>query len=331
MWQQNQGGENLEYDPQFLALQQSAIEKPEQQFGDTIIEAQAPEWGHVLKQAEILLAQTADLRVLLLYVWAHVERYGLVAYAQGLTLLHELLQQHWHTVHPRLEEEGEFDPFLRVNALGAFVDAEGILKAVRASVLLSTPHGELSLRDAEHVLEGTKAELFAGGKLRLQELLRQMQSDPHSGISQLLHIEQQLIAIQDCVQQHLGQEWVPDFSAVQSSFKTVTQFALVKQESPNEDVSDVQEQVVFSAPTMTKQPEEKAQVWQDVVIQSREQALEAIEKICSYFEMHEPSHPAPFLLRRVQQTIPMRFPEILQNLMPASAEQFEAWMPKESE
>ena len=54
----------------------------------------------------------------------------------------------------------------------------------------------------------------------------------------------------------------------------------------------------------------------------------ALEKACAYFEVYEPSHPAPFLLKRVQQTIPLNFYEILQNLTPSGADQFDSWMPR---
>ena len=37
-------GEDLEYDPQFGELERSAQGKAEQQFGDTIIPAEDPDW-----------------------------------------------------------------------------------------------------------------------------------------------------------------------------------------------------------------------------------------------------------------------------------------------
>ena len=40
-------GEDLEYDPAFMALEEAARGKPEQQFGDTVIPAQAPDWRQV--------------------------------------------------------------------------------------------------------------------------------------------------------------------------------------------------------------------------------------------------------------------------------------------
>ena len=68
--------------------------------------------------------------------------------------------------------------------------------------------------------------------------------------------------------------------------------------------------------------------WRDVQIKTRSDAMLALEKACAYFEVYEPSHPAPFLLKRVQQTIPLNFYEILQNLTPSGADQFDSWMPR---
>lgn len=330
-WAEQSGGANLEYDARFLALQQAATERPEQQFGNTIIEAQAPEWAQVLKQADELLLETADLRVLLLRVWAQVERQGLEAYADGLDVLLHMFESLWDVVHPRLDQEGEHDPFPRMNALGAFVDMQGLFKAVRASALLRDQHGFLSLRDAESVLEGSRPELFAGGPLRLQELLKQARRDPDSPMSMLLRVEQRLQAVHELMVDKLGGEWAPDFSPVLLSIRTVTE-RVEREDSHTEAVVDEEQGAASdkeqSAPVPTSTKVEAPMQWQSVALNNRADAMLMLEKVCSYFETHEPSHPAPILLKRVQQTIPMSFPEILQNLIPSGADQFDIWMPK---
>jgi len=81
--------------------------------------------------------------------------------------------------------------------------------------------------------------------------------------------------------------------------------------------------------TAQQQVVERPVSWTEVQIKTRDEALVALEKVSSYFEIHEPSHPAPFLIRRVQQTIPLNFHEMLKNLTPGNAEQFENWLPRE--
>ncbi|MCP4043351.1 MAG: type VI secretion system protein TssA, partial [Gammaproteobacteria bacterium] len=43
-------GEDLEYDSDFGELERTAESKPEQQYGDTVVPAEEPEWGEVKKQ-----------------------------------------------------------------------------------------------------------------------------------------------------------------------------------------------------------------------------------------------------------------------------------------
>ena len=44
-------GPNLEYDQEFLALEQAARGKEEQQYGDTVIPAEEPDWVDVIDKA----------------------------------------------------------------------------------------------------------------------------------------------------------------------------------------------------------------------------------------------------------------------------------------
>ena len=55
-------GADLEYDPAFLALEAAGAGKPEQQYGDTVIPAEEPDWGAVHEQALALARRTRDLR-----------------------------------------------------------------------------------------------------------------------------------------------------------------------------------------------------------------------------------------------------------------------------
>ena len=56
-------GENLEYDADFQEMERGSQGTPEQQFGDTVIEAQSPDWKTVRGKALELFQRTKDLRV----------------------------------------------------------------------------------------------------------------------------------------------------------------------------------------------------------------------------------------------------------------------------
>lgn len=328
------GVSNLEYDPRFLALQQAAVEKPEQQFGDTIIAAQAPDWGWVAKQAEELLHETMDLRVALLYTWARLETHGLASYLQGLELMLYWFQEHWEQVYPPLWQDGEVDPFPRMNAVVAFLDFQGIVKALRLQVLWQDQHHVLTLRDAEQVIEQGKDGLFPGGRLRLQELLKQAQQDSTSAAAVVVRIEQRVEQLRELLQQQVGAEWMPDLAPLLQLLATFTRFYHTSAVVPEPSLSQNQQPAFGATPPVETgllvEPLLTEPDWRAVVVHNRADALLMLEKVCSYFETHEPSHPAPYLIKRVQETVPMSFPEILENLMPSGVDQFAMWMPKSS-
>jgi len=155
----NPCGENLEYDADFQAMGQASQGKAEQQFGDTIIPAEPADWNTVEKLATSLLGRTKDLRVMLALTHAWTRRRGLAGYADGLVLVQEALSRYWEQLYPLLEEYGETDPFYRINALAGLSDKSDLTVAVRNASLLRSNGDEISLRDAQALLDGTHVRL----------------------------------------------------------------------------------------------------------------------------------------------------------------------------
>ena len=60
------GGEDLAYDPQFMALERAGAGKPEVQYGDRTYPSEPPDWPTVVDLALELAQRTRDLR---LAVW----------------------------------------------------------------------------------------------------------------------------------------------------------------------------------------------------------------------------------------------------------------------
>jgi type VI secretion system protein ImpA len=59
-------GPDLTYDNDFQAMESAAQGKAEQQFGETVIPAEPPDWRDVERQASALMLRTKDLRVAVL-------------------------------------------------------------------------------------------------------------------------------------------------------------------------------------------------------------------------------------------------------------------------
>ena len=116
-------GEDLSYDPAFLALEALASGSPEQQMGDEIIEAKEPDWGEVRSSSLELAGRSKDLRVLLFVALSHLKVEGLVGFLDALTLLRRTLETYWDDVYPKLDPEDDNDPTERKNILEAMSPA----------------------------------------------------------------------------------------------------------------------------------------------------------------------------------------------------------------
>ena len=80
-------GENLEYDSDFVLLEQSARGKAEQQFGDTIVPAEEPEWVEVRRLALDLCKRTRDLRVFDYLARASIRTHGYAGLNDALAMV----------------------------------------------------------------------------------------------------------------------------------------------------------------------------------------------------------------------------------------------------
>ena len=71
---------------------------------------------------------------------------------------------------PKLEDEdGEFDPFYRINALSSFTTLDGIIKEILASKLLinGLTQQPITVKEAVSILQGNDSQNYPGGKERL--------------------------------------------------------------------------------------------------------------------------------------------------------------------
>ena len=123
-------GPDLEYDPEFLALERAASDRPEQQFGGTIVPAEPPDWKAVTDIATGLLARSKDLRVAVQLWRAWTARRGVEGVADGLALIHGLIDRYWAGLHPALDDDDGGDPLMRMNALAGLVDPQRVPSSV---------------------------------------------------------------------------------------------------------------------------------------------------------------------------------------------------------
>ena len=141
-------GKNLQYDPAFIALEQAIKGKSEQQVGEIIQEYEPPNWREIKKNAEYLLVNTIDLRILICYLRALVALEGYSGLQQGLELIRILVERRWNKIHPQLDPDDDNDPTERINILMALCDYETMLRPLAQIPLLeSRSIGKFNFRE----------------------------------------------------------------------------------------------------------------------------------------------------------------------------------------
>ena len=328
-------GEDLEYDPDFMALQQAATGKREQQFGSTIIPAEPPDWARVERIATQLCKRTLDVRVLVLLTLAWTESRGLPGYVDGLRVVDGILQKYWDDVHPRVVDGDFEDPLPRMNALAALAEAEGLGRSVRDARLLEDAGASMSLRQVEALLDSSKADQidYPGGIGRLREVARRAHEKAAAPVMALHAALGLLQRIRETSERALGQSWTPDFSRLERSLRTVVQLLpeqaqpaqaeALKAASGNEPAQAAASAQGTASPLNGASGQGLASI-KDIEISTRDDVQVLLEKACQYMERTEPSHPAPMLIRRAQRLLDLNFFQIIEELVPEGLQKIES-------
>jgi len=306
-------GDDLEYDPAFLELDQAAAGKPETQFGP----AEPPQWPQVLELAESLLGRTRDLRVGLLWGRARLNIDGVEALGPTLRLVHGLLDRFWDEVHPRNDPD-DGDTFARLSVLGTLDKLDGFLGDVRQVQLLSDRRlGGLRIREIEIGLERLSAR--PDESVRTTAQIRGLLADipelaDRLRASQMESIEA-LRVLQRVMNDRFGQELAVDLRTLRGMVEALN---LVLPEPAGE------EGAVADGSGNERSQEEGSGRSAGAArrggglqsVESRDDAIKALQMICAYLERSEPTNPAQLLLRRAERLIDKSFLQLVRDLAP---------------
>ncbi len=327
---ENPCGEDLEYDPEFIALEQAIKGKPEQQIGDTIQEAEPPNWKEVRKAVENLLARTRDLRVLIYYFRALSALEGLYGFAQGLDLINKLTAVFWQDIHPQLDPDDDNDPTERVNILMSLCDFETSLKPLqRLAMVESRTFGKFSLRDLR-IAEGQETPPKTGDETpdlsSINGAFQDCEGEQLLATAQSLSASlQSLNELENFVTEQVGVGAAPSFAELRKLLKEidaiVSEWVERRGLNVGETVADTETGTDIGEGGV---PQAKTSVSSGIAgINSSEDVRRTLNLICEYYKKHEPSSPVPILLQRVIRLIGKDFMEIMKDMAPNGVEQIE--------
>jgi type VI secretion system protein ImpA len=304
-------GPDLEYDPEFLRLEEFVRGKPEQEFGDTLIAAVEPDWRALQEQALMLMSRTRDLRVVMHLLRANTHLNGFSGFAEVIGLIHGLLTQYWDHVHPQLDASDHNDPTMRLNALAPLDDINTVLADLRAAHIgdaragLTVRHVELAIGKVEpNPGESTPqaaslVNAIADANDRTPGLIKAL-TDVHADVQ----------AIETLIDAQAAGNPAPELRSLRAMTQTLATLARTTA-SELETNKGAANGATESSITHTTQGNSSLSA-----INNRDDALKALDRVCDWINRHEPTNPAPLLIRRAQRLMNKNFLDIIRDLAP---------------
>ncbi|MEA3640540.1 MAG: type VI secretion system protein TssA [Lamprobacter sp.] len=320
-------GEDLEYDPQFVALEEAMRSEPEQQFGETIVAATEEDWQSVKKLALELLPRSKDLRVVVYLVQALTHQEGLAGMQQGLALLRAMLEQFWDSLHPQLDPDDDLDPTARVNIIASLCDATRMLRAVETAPMLQVPGlGKITLRDlriarGEFAPPEDEDEVF---KLdSIEAAARDMDAEALNAVSeQVATALQDITAIEQGLTEKVGVAQAVSLASLSDILSDIDHFLRAQLAGGEADHVD-SANASFDDVSGDAAPQGASAKRLSGEITSTADVTTALDKIITYYKRHEPSSPVPLLLERAKRLVSQDFMEILRDIAPDALSQAE--------
>jgi type VI secretion system protein ImpA len=321
-------GPNLEFDPDFGALERVAQGKPEQQYGGTIIPAEEPDWKEVESQASALLERTRDLRVLGQLAVSRLHLSGLPAYAEVVSMTRQLLETRWDEIHPQLDPEEDNDPTLRGNALLRLAHPGDVLRCLRTLPLARSARiGQYSWRDVG-IATGTIES--SDEKKPTEAVIRGAFEDTDPARLDAIRnaateAAASATAIGGVFDTRAGYGTGPDFEDLVKLLKdiarTIERYAVAPQ--PAEDVAETAaaddgaaDSNVGDAGAAPVARRGGVSIASLTEVSNRADALRLLDLVCRYYQRYEPASPLSMLIERAARLADMNFLDIVKELAP---------------
>ena len=310
-------GADLEYDDDFREIGKAAVGKPGTQFaGDA--DAKPPDWRAVNNLAESMFERTRDVRVALFWARAQLHLEGAPTLPASLRLIHGLLERYWAELHP-LPDGDDF--FARVNALADMCTPAGLLGDLRdALIVVNRSIGELRGRDVEIAL-GTaepRASDPAYSRSQVERMLRDAVAEEPALVAFPKSALDSIERIQELMRERVGYSSAPDLQPLVDMLSAVRDLMPeqgAKGAAGNDRAADGRDGAASEGASSGRAG---GRVGLSGAIDTRADALRAIDMVCDYLERAEPTNPAQLLLRRARRLVNKNFLELVRELAPES-------------
>jgi type VI secretion system protein ImpA len=319
-------GDDLQYDPDFIALDQAIKGKPEQQVGGTIQEAEPPNWREIKKNSQALLSRTIDLRILIFYCRSLIATEGYSGLQQGLELLKTLVERRWSDIHPQLDPDDDNDPTERVNILMSLCDYDTLLRPLSQVPLIESKlMGKFNFREIS-IASGKTTATNTEKAVQQSSIDAAVQDSEVDALIQMLTSLtaslEYLNQLENFVTAQVGVSDAPSFVELRSFLKEAQAF--LKDWHHTRGIGD---EVVVEAEQQQQTADSVAGVSTSSTksvsgaIHNNQDVLKALSMICDYYKKNEPSSPVPLFLERATRLVGKSFMEVLEDVAPQGVDQ----------
>ncbi|WP_087043925.1 type VI secretion system protein TssA [Caballeronia ptereochthonis] len=327
-------GVDLEYDPEFVVLSAQVAARMEAQYGDFVGVPEPVNWSEVDRACRQLMMRSKDMRLAVLFARCRTRLSGAAGLAEGVGLLDAWLTAFPDSIHPQpaMDEDPDAALEIRMNALQALTDADGLMSDVREIVLARSSATRLQVRDIERAFAHPRPNdaLAPESVARQLDDLRARQADVFTEFEKAAA---SLARIDVWTRERLG-AYVPDLSPLtqllerlaETESKTPVVPAAYSEESSSNDhtpsapVNDCEPQAggaEAEVPIAPGQAPARTEAF------DRQGALARIREVRRWFERHEPSSPVPLLLRRAEQFVGKPYAQAVKAIPMEFIEQWE--------
>ncbi|HEU4937063.1 MAG TPA: type VI secretion system protein TssA [Vicinamibacterales bacterium] len=265
------------------------------------------EWDKIRADALDGLSKSKDIRLLAYLGTALLRTHGLAAFAGVLTTASQWLEAYWPQVYPALDE----DAIARRNALNCFADPMAVIDRIwRLPLVTSRQHGRYSLRD----IEIARGQAVPGplenkpDEAAISEAFKELSLEDLTALdASVAGASAALTSIDARMRSEGGPEVAPDFGALVTHFAKLGRVCKEQLASRGEASGDAAAasgdgsgQVAFRAGA----------------INSRADAIRALDAVAEYFRRNEPSSPIPLFVDRAKRLVAKDFLEVLADIAP---------------
>jgi type VI secretion system protein ImpA len=320
-------GRNLDYTPELLALEAAAQEPDEPSLKD-IAAVDNRNWRDVVAKAQNLLRESKDVRVVVYLARGLLHVEGVGSFCAVVSLLKALVEQYWDGLYPPLEEDGT-DAVMRMNAISELWNPKA-LAAVRAAPLVSVRGlGDFGLNDVL-VAKGVQKPKAGVTPPSPAHVLKAMEGVTAELAQQVHAAHEDIKLLESVVRKKAGEGHPFDAAPLKEILFRVAQTIKEHSKVAGPQATALPEGAVAGGEVQGVSAGGPVQMQILGSVQTRDDVVNMLEKIISYYEQHEPSSPVPLLMQRAKRLATMNFMEIMRDLADKGLPQIEAVAGKET-